>query len=166
MRSCFRTVYHHVEAILNRYMDRHVKVCVIFTHTQTHVGKLDQTKWWVTAIRWDEEEARQHEECLGGIRRHFWFGMVSKMYVMSVSSNMEGGGSSPHQCLYTIPAIKLSTAAQVVLLLAAASTGDLESYLDRGYGNQCLSKQTACLQHAHKQTGSGFRCVLSVLFHH
>lgn len=58
-----------------------------YSHTNRHrhrpKGKLEQTKRWMTALCWDEEEAWQHEECLGGIRRHFWFGMVSKMYVMS-----------------------------------------------------------------------------------
>lgn len=68
-------------------MHMHVKVCLSFTHK--HVGRLVRTKLWMTTHCWDEEEAWQHEECLGGIRRHFWFGMVSSMYVMSVSALKE-----------------------------------------------------------------------------
>ena len=58
------------------------------------------------------------------------------------------------------------TQAQVVLLSAAASSGNFDSLINIGYSNQQLSKQTACLQHKHTQTGSGFRGVLSVLFPH
>lgn len=70
-----------------KLMYMHVKVCPSFAHK--HIGRLDRTKLWMTTHCWDEEEAWQHEECLGGIRRHFWFGMVSSMYVMSVSALKE-----------------------------------------------------------------------------
>lgn len=91
----------------------HLKLFKLFTlymrkpvlTSNTDIGRLDQTKRWMTTHCWDEEEVWQHEKYLGGIRRHFWFGMVRKcMWCQSLLSEMKEH-VRPLQCLYTIFAI-------------------------------------------------------------
>lgn len=91
------------------------------------IGRPDQTKRWMTTHCWDGEEVWRHEKCLGGIRRHFWFGMVRKcMWCQCLLSEMKEH-VRPLQCLFAIFAIIEITVVQVVFLLAGAWTVNVDS---------------------------------------